>query len=260
MLKTKVFSAFCLVLGLLPGCGETDPDQEIAVTAIFATGFVQTAPLYIVSVPDSLSTALIWNQNSPLFVSTITRDEYTMSGDTVLSGTDPFFSVETARLEMALSIARAVEDTAAIDSLSALLADSSSFVYVTSTRDGSIQNLVSTGSILQPGDTIAIVTGPPPDSLYILSPAYSHIRWPAPLPGCIVTPQGLQCTGSWPGAATSIPGTWSVQPQFIHEEGLLSFLLATAGDTIPITVIGYTDTSRIIYCTFLLDSIALTPW
>ncbi|MCK5841204.1 MAG: hypothetical protein KAH31_03480 [Candidatus Sabulitectum sp.] len=260
-MKTKVFFAFCLVLSLVPGCGDTDPDQEIVVdVAISATGFVQAAPLYNVSVPDSFRTALIWNHNSPLSVRTITRDEYTITGDTVLSGTDPFFSFETDRLEMALSIARAVEDTAAADSLSALLADSSSFVYVTSSRSGSIQGLVSTGSILQPGDTIAIVTGPPPDSLFILSPAYSHIRWPEPLPGCTVTPHGLQCTGPWPGAATSIPGTWSVQPQFIHEEGLLSFLLAAAGDTISITVIGYTDTSRIIYCTFLLDSIALIPW
>ncbi|MCK5034562.1 MAG: hypothetical protein KAS73_01625 [Candidatus Sabulitectum sp.] len=259
-MKTKVFSAFCLVLSLMSGCGEADPDEKIVVVAISETGFVQTAPLYHVSAPDSFRTALIWDQNSPLLVSMITRDEYTTSGDTVLSGTDPFFSFETDRLEMALSIARAVEDTASIDSLSALLADSSSFVYFTSSRSGSILNLVSTGSILQPGDTIAIVTGPPPDSLFILSPAYSHIRWPAPLPGCIVTTHGLQCTGPWPGASASIPGTWSVQPQFIHEEGLLSFLIAAAGDTIPITVIGYTDTSRIIYCTFLLDSIALTPW
>jgi len=258
-LKTKVFSALCLVLSLSFGCSKTDQSQ-VAVVAYSVTGFVQAAPLYNVSAPDSLRTPIVWNQNSPLLVSILVLDEHVLAGDTILTGTDPFFSVEMARLEMALSISEAVGDTAAIDSLYSLLTDSSSFVYITSSMTGSILNLVSTGSTLQPGDTIAIVTGPPPDSLYILTPAYFHIRWPAPLPECTVTRQGLQCTGPWPGATTSIPGTWSVQPQFIHEEGLVSFLLSSAGDTIPITVIGSTDSSRIIHCTLPIDSTALIPW
>ncbi|MCK5132263.1 MAG: hypothetical protein KAR40_08955 [Candidatus Sabulitectum sp.] len=236
------------------------PAREIVPVASEEPGYVQPAPLYLVMIPDSFQTAVIWDQNSPLLVNMVLEDETVLAGDTILSGTDPFFAVEMERVEMALNIAEAIGDSIAIDSLFTLLSDSSSFFFVTSPAAGSIRSLAFQEGTLQPGDTIATVTGPPPDSVYFLSPDYFHIRWPENLPGCTVTERGLQCRGPLPGAATSIPGTWSLQPQFIFEEGLNSFLLATAGDTIPITIIGSTDTSKIIYSVFPLDSVALTPW
>ena len=248
----------CLLSGV--GCSDTEPVREIVPVTTGEPGYVQAAPLYQVMIPDSLQTAVIWDQNSPLLVNMVLEDETVLAGDTILSGTDPFFAVEMERVEMALNIAEAIGDSIVIDSLSVLLSDSSSFVFVTSPAAGSIRSLAFQEGTLQPGDTIATVTGSPPDSVYFLSPAYFHIRWPGNLPGCTVTDRGLQCYGPLPGAATSIPGTWSLQPQFIFEEGLNSFLLATAGDTIPITVIGSTDTSKIIYSVFPLDSVALTPW
>ncbi len=257
VLKTIVFTVFCLVPCF--GCGNADPMREtIPVTG--EPGYVQAAPPYRVIIPDSLQTAVVWDQNSPLLINMVILEGSVQAGDTVLSGTDPFFSVEKERVEMALNIALAIGDSIAVDSLSAMLSDSSSFVFVTSPATGVLRNLPLQGSTLQPGDTIALVTGPPPDSVYILSPDYFHIRWPGNLQGCTVTDRGLQCYGPWPGATASVPGTWALQPQFIYEDGLKSFLLATTGDTIPITVIGSTDTSRIIYSPLPLDSLALIPW
>lgn len=259
MLKTITFASFCLVQLTCLGCQEAVPEREISHIAT-EVGFVEAAPLYQVVVPESLQTAVVWRQSSPLLVNTVSHNEFVMVGDTILSGSDPFFSMEMERVEMALNIAVAIKDSIAIDSLSIMLSDSSSFIFVTSPASGVINNLPANGHTLQPGDTVAVVTGPPPDSVYILLPDYFHVRWPGNLPGCTVTSRGLRCYGPWPGATTSIPGVWSLHPQFIYENDLNSFLIAASGDTIPITVIGYTDTFKIIYSTLQLDSVALTPW
>lgn len=247
------------MLCLLSGCSDASPVREIVpVTAV--SGYAHPGPLYNVITPDSLKSAVVWSQNLPLLVNAILQEEYVLAGDTILMGTDPLFSVEMERIGMALNIAEAAGDSVAVDSLTAILSDSSSFIFMTSPTTGTIINLVSPGSTLQPGDTIAVITGAPPDSVYILTPDYFHAGWPENLPGCTVTDTGLRCFGAWPGATASIPGTWSVEPQFIYEDGLKSFLLATAGDTIPVTIMGFTDTSKIIYSAFSLDSVSLSPW
>ena len=254
-----VFFALCLVLCFLPGCTDEPPAVRF-VPLSEDPGFAQTAPLYIVTAPDSVRSAVLWDQNLPLLISLVSQNSTVEAGDTILSGTDPFFSVEIERLEMALSIAIATSDTIATDSLTIMLSDSSSFIFVTAPVTGAITTVVARGVTLQPGDTIAMITGAPPDSLYILSPDYFHIRWPENLQGYTVTEVGLQCSGVWPGERTSIPGTWSLEARFIYEDGLDSFLIAAAGDTLPITIIGSTDTSKIIYSEFPLDSLPLTPW
>ncbi len=259
MLKTIAFSLFCLVPCLILGCSDKVPVREV-IPVTGEVGYVQEAPSYNVVIPDSLKTGIMWNRSFPLLVHLVSQEEYMETGDTVLMGTDPFYSVEMERVTMALNIAEATGDTAAMDSLYTILTDSSSYFYVTSPATGVVETLSLPGSILQPGDSIASITGPPPDSVYILTPEYFHIRWPADLPGCTVTDSGLQCYGPLPGSETSIPGTWSLKPQFIYEEDLDSFLITAAGDSIPVTIIGSTDTSKIIYSTFPLDSIALTPW
>ena len=259
VLKTIVFIALCLVLCFLPGCTDEPPAVRI-VPLSEDPGFADQGPLYIVTVPDSIQSAVVWEQNLPLLISLVSQSTMVVAGDTILSGTDPFFSVEIERLEMALSIAQATGDTIAMDSLIVLLSDSSSFVFVTAPITGTMTVQVSRGSTLQPGDTIAMITGAPPDSVYILSPDYYHIRWPENLQGYTVTETGLQHRGAWPGERTSIPGTWSIQARYIYEDGLDSFLIAAAGDTLPITIIGSTDTSKIIYSEFPLDSLPLTPW
>jgi len=234
------------------------PDlQQVTATE---TGFVQRPPLFNVIRPDSLEVPVLWIHNSPLLIRTVTSEFTVEAGDTILSGTDPFFSVEIQRLQMALSMAEATGDTAAVDSLTILLADSSNVVFITSPMSGIIENQAVQGRTLQPGDTVATVTGSPPDSVYILSPAYHHIRWPEDLEGYRITDRGLQCTGPWPGETAALPGAWSLQQRFIYENDLDSFVIAAAGDTVTVTIIGYTDTSKIIYSSFPLDSVVLISW
>jgi len=234
------------------------PDtQQVTVTE---TGYVQKPPVFNVIRPESLEVPVLWIHNSPLLIRTVTSDHTVGIGDTILSGTDPFFSVETQRLQMALNMAEATGDTVAVDSLTVLLADSSAVVFITSTVSGIIEIQAVQGRTLQPGDTVATVTGSPPDSVFILSPSYHHIRWPEDLDGCVVTDQGLQCTGPWPGETATLPGIWSLRQRFIYENDLDSFVIAAAGDTVPVAIIGYTDTSKIIYSSFPLDSVALVPW
>ena len=258
MLKTIVFSACCLVWSLTLGCKEAPPARAI-VTLSGEAGYVHEAPLYEVVIPDSLKTGIIWNNSFPLLVHRVIAEESVEIGDTVLIGTDPFFSVEMERADMALDIARAIGDSSAIDSLNTILTDSSSYTYLTSPSTGAVESLPSSGITLQPGDTVTVVIGPPPESVYILIPTYSHIKWPDNLPGCTVTDLGLQCSGPIPGTTDCIEGIWSVKPQYIFENELSSFLIS-AGDSIPVSIIGTTDTSRIIYSTFPLDSLPLTPW
>lgn len=259
VLKTILFFPVCLVLCFWFGCSDATPAREtVPVAAV--SGYAHPGPLYHVIIPDSMKSAVVWDQSFPLLINAVSTENPVLNGDTILTGTDPYYSMEMERLEMALNIAEAVGDSFAADSLTAMLSDSSSFIFVISPAFGTIRNLAFHGGTLEPGDTIAVITGDPPDSVYILSPSYFHIRWPENLTGCTVTDMGLQCFGPWPGETTSIPGTWSVQHQFIYEDGLKSFLLAAAGDTIPITIIGSTDSSKIIYSEFALDSISLSPW
>ena len=258
MLKTKVFSVICLVCFLLSACGEDNPARAI-VTVAEEPGYVHEAPLYEVVIPDSLKTGIIWNNSYPLLVHWVMAEEFVENGDTILIGTDPFFSLEMERVGMALNIAEALRDSSAVDSLYTILTDSSSYTYITSPSTGAVGSLPHSGITLQPGDTVAVVKGSPPDSVYILVPTYSHIKWPENLPGCTVTDLGLQCSGPIPGTTVLLPGVWSVKPQYIFENELTSFLIA-AGDSIPVAIIGTTDTSRIIYSVFPLDFLALTPW
>jgi len=260
--KTIAFTVFCLVLYPVSGCSqkpETHPPVIQQVTAT-DTGFVHRPPVFNVIRPDSLEVPVLWIHNSPLLIRTVTSEFTVGIGDTIVSGTDPFFSVETQRLQMALSMAEATGDTVAVDSLAALLADSSAVVFITSPVSGIIESQAVQGRTLQPGDTVATVTSSPPDSVYILSPAYHHIKWPEGLEGCRATDRGLRCTGPWPGETATLPGTWSLHQRFIYEKDLDSFVIAAAGDTLPVAIIGYTDTSKIIYSSFPLDSVALIPW
>jgi hypothetical protein len=262
VVKTIAFTAFCLVLYPVSGCTgepETHPSVIHQATAN-DTGFVHEPPVFNVIRPDSLKVPVLWIHNSPLFIRTVTSEFTVGIGDTILSGTDPFFLVETQRLQMALGMAEATGDTVAVDSLTALLADSSAVVFITSPMSGVIESQAVQGRTLQPGDTVATVIGSPPDSVYILSPAYHYIMWPKYIEGCRITDQGLQCTGSWPGETATLPGTWSLQQRFIYENDLDSFVITAAEDTVSVAIIGYTDTSKIIYSSFPLDSVALIPW
>jgi len=262
VLKTIVFAVYCLVLYSASGCNRKPEVHLPAVRQPSAEefGYAHLPPLYLVIEPDSLEVPVVWNRSSLLFVRTVTHETTVESGDTILSGTDPFFAVEIQRLEMALDIAEVTGDSVAADSLKFMLSDSSSIVFITSPLTGTITDLATQGTTLQPGDTVAAITGAPPDSVYILVPAYNHIKWPEGLEGCRATDQGLRCTGTWPGETALLPGTWSVQQRFIYEDDLESFVVTTAADTVPVTIIGYTDTSKIVYSPFLLDSVALIPW
>jgi hypothetical protein len=257
--ETIRFLLVCPVFFIF-GCGREASPAAWTASDQTEVGFAVPGPLYNVIIPDSLTTTVLWGENYPLLVNTAAITDAVLTGDTVISGAEPFLSLERERVIMEHSIAVAMGDSIAGDSLQAYLADSSFLVFVTSPASGRIRILTGSGSTIQPGDRIALITGPPPDSLYILSPEYSLIRWPLNIPGCTVTDRGLQCTGAWPGEEAALPGTWSLRQQFIHEDGLRSYLLSTPGDTLPIIILGSTDTSKIIYSGLPLDSIPLLGW
>lgn len=254
-----IFSVLCLVPFLL-ACFSDQGQIEIITPNILESGYAQPAPFYDVVLPESINTYIIWDQRSPLIVKSMTQKTSVLNNDTILVGFDPFFEVEMLRLEMEIAIAEAVGDSALVDSLSNELDHPSLFTYVLSPSEGMIQLMTDIDNTLQPGDSIGLIVGSPPDSLYFLSPDYNHIRWPEDLAENIVTSEGLQFNGYPPEEPASLPGVWSIEHRFIHETELDSYLITITSDTIPIIVMGTKENAKIIYSVLALDSISVIPW
>lgn len=258
--KTIVLAVICPVLFLSCRGEDGDSERVSGNTSTVLTGYARPGPLYATARPDSMVNNVIWSGNSPLLVVEINDAEQVETGDTLLTGSDPFLAIETERLEMELEFARAMGDTVAADSLRMIIEDPTAFVSVVSPFAGRTELLVSAGGTIEPGDLVAIVKGPPPDSVYVILPADDQIRWPGDIPGCQTTPGGLVCTGIWPGDSVSVQGIYSVEDHFIHEQGLKTFLLTTDSDTLPVTVMENRNGYRVIYSMVPLDSIPISEW
>jgi len=257
--KTIALAVICPVL-LGSGCGQEPGSTGGFHPQIAVTGYVQPGPLYPTARPDSMKNDLVWNGYSPLLVVEITDAYLAETGDTLAICSDPFLGIETERIEMELELATALGDTAAADSIRGMLEDQSVFIPLTCPFQGLIEIKIHIGETVEPGDVFAVIHGSPPDSLYMILPGAGHIRWPESIPGCLVTAGGLACTGSWPGDSVAVPGTYRVENQFIHEEGLNTFLLTMAGDTLPVTVLGNRNGFRIVFSPVTLDSLPLVMW
>lgn len=203
---------------------------------------------------------MVLTGDSPLVVVETATGGSTARGDTVLLCSHPFLEIETERINMQLEMALATADTAAVDSLRGILADSSVFIPVVSSFEGIMDVRIDPGDLIQPGDTLASVKGSPPDSVYVLLPGPGHIAWPAGLPNCTAVSGGLLCTGPFPGDSAGLSGTYSVAGHFIHEDGLATFLLPAGGDTIPVQVIGSRNGLRTVFSPVPLDSVPLYRW
>ncbi len=203
---------------------------------------------------------LVLTGNSPLVVVEAAPDGEAAPGDTALLCSHPFLSIETERMNMQLEMALATGDTAAADSLLAILNDPGVFVPILSPFEGTMDVRAAPGDLIQPGDTLASVKGPPEDSTYIMLPGPGHVAWPEGLQGCTAIQGGLLCRGDFPGDSAPLPGTYSVAGHFIHEEGLFTFLLSSAGDTIPVQITGSRNGLRTVFSLVPLDSVPLFGW
>lgn len=257
--KTIVFILFCPVL--LFSCSQQQESLELTVHPVrHLAGYVTSGPMFPVRIPDSLTTIVSWNSPVELVVVETRENRTVEQGDTLMVGSDPFLAMELDRLGMELQFAAATGDSSASDSLQALLSDSSMYIAVEAPVSGRAVIMISTGITVQPGDTIAAITGPPPDSVYIILPSEGHIRWPDVVPGCTGRGPELLCRGVCTGDSVSIPGVYRIEPRFVHEEGLRTFLLSTEGDTLDVTVTGSFQEFRTIYSHVQLDSIPLSAW
>lgn len=255
--KTIALCVICPVL--FAGC-EKDAPSDMFLAGEPLIGEAVISQTFSVEKPDSMTFYLTSPGNSPLIVIEVFTPETVESGDTVALCSDPFLAIETDRLIMELEFALATGDTTAADSLQAVLSDSSVYTPLLIQSAGRMKLFVSAGNTVQPGDTVASVTGPPPDSLFIILPQDGQILWPEPVTGRRLPSGGLMVSGYWPGDSTVIPGFYSVPSHFVHEENLSTFLLTDSGDTLHITVAGNRNGLRMIYSSVPLDSLTLSGW
>ncbi len=241
------------------GCGG-EPSREIFPGTESPEGFAEKAPAFAVERPDSMISYLVWSGDSPLMILEAYGSETVEAGDTAALGSDPFLEIETDRLTMELQFAVATGDSGFADSLRAVLADSSVYVPVIYNAFGRAELRVSAGEEIQPGDTIAAVTGPPPDSVFVILPGTGHLLWPDEVEGTRLPSGGLIVHGAFPGDSINIAGFYSVASHFIHEEGLSTFLITTGGDTLHVAVTANSNGTRTVYSTAPLDSLILSGW
>lgn len=255
--KTIALLLICPVL--VTGCGEEPPGELFTRTEI-PEGRAEAAPAFAVIRPDSSVSALLLSGDSPVRILETCGSEIVEPGDTAALGSDPFLQMETDRITMELEFAIATGDSLSADSLREVLADSSVFVPVLFSVGGRMELRVEPGDEIQPGDTVAVVTGPPPESTFVILPGSGHLRWPETLPGTRLASGGLQVSGTFSGDSARMPGFYSIASHFIHEEGLSTFLVTTEGDTVHVTVTGNANGARIVYSQLSLDSLTLAGW
>ncbi len=253
-----------LLCPVLLGCGANDrqntekPDET---DLSFRTGYAVSSPKFPVSFPDSASVAVVWQEPHPLLVNDVSSAEREFAaGDTLLLGSDPYLPIELDRIRMEMELAEATGDSAEADSLKAALADSSRYIPVTALSAGIAEIFADAGETLQPGDTVAVITGPPPDSIFIVHPLSGQVSWPSGVSGTVSPDGSLVCSGNCSEDSVAIPDFYLVGPEYIHEEGLNIFLITSEGDTIPVTVSGNINGMKMIHSQTPLNSVPLTRW
>lgn len=248
----------CPVL-FFTGCGE-EPSREMFTSGEPLEGEAEKAPAFAVDRPDSMVSNLLWSGSSPMKILVTYDSETVEAGDTAALCSDPFLHIEIDRMNMELQFSMATGDSVSADSLRSLLADSSVYVPIVFTEGGSMELNVFPGDEVQPGDTVAVVTGPPPDSVFLVLPDEGHLRWPEEIAGRRLPSGGLLLHGPFPGDSINIPGFYAVASHFIHEEGLSTFLITAGGDTLSVTVTGNSNGTRTVYSPVPLDSLILSGW
>ena len=256
--KTIAFTFLCPVLVAGCGGGERNEPRSAAPSAEPVLA-VASAP-FAVEAPDSLRFPVVWSGRSPLMVLSVSPGGEVLSTDTAALCADPFLEIETERLEMELEIAIARGDTAAAIAIAEALADSSGYTAVLFGLSGTARVFTAPGVELQPGDTVAVVTGAPPESLFVVSPGSGHLGWPEGVPGTRLPDGGLLMEGALSDDSIFLPGFYDVPPDLVREDGLSTFLLSARGDTIDVVVFRTGGHTRTVFSPIPLDSIPLARW
>ena len=258
-LKTIIFLCVCPVFFIMTSCEQNKPVQ-IGNETLRECGYAISSQLFTVMLPDSINIPVLWEESYSFSVMFISDYSVIVEGDTVAFGVDPFFLLEKERIEMFLSIAEASGDFASIDSLQYLLEDSSAYSSILSPVNGLIEYRVVPDEMIQPNDTIALIKISPPDSIYFLLPEFDQISNSFTVSGATITESGMRFSGFPPIGKIALPEVWEVKSNYIYEDNLNSFLITNFYDTIPVTVIGFTDSTRVLYTSVDLDSIPLLLW
>ncbi len=258
-LKTIIFLSVCPVFFVLVGCKQNKPVQ-IGTETSRQLGYAVSSPLFAVMLPDSISIPILWEENFALNVLFLSDNSFITEGDTIAFGVDPFYILEKQRLEMSLAMAEASNNFSSIDSLQYLLEDSSAYYSILSSEEGLIEYKVLVDETIQPADTIALITSSPPDSTYFLIPDFEQISSSFTIPGATVTEEGISFLGLPPTGKVSLPEIWEVKSNLVYENNLNSFLVSVQNDTISVSIIGFTDSTRVLFTTVSLDSLPLLFW
>ncbi len=80
------------------------------------------------------------------------------------------------------------------------------------------------------------------------------------IPRATVTEEGIRFLGVPPTGKVTLPEIWEVKSNLIYENNLNSFLISAFDDTILVTIIGFTDSTRVLFTTVSLDSVPLLLW
>lgn len=257
--KTIAFTLLCPVL--LSGCGGGERNEPASNPASSAGPVMAVpAPPFAVEAPDSVRFPVVWSGRSPLTVLSVSSGGEVLSTDTAALCADPFLAIETERMRMELEMAMARGDTATVQVLVEALSDSSAYTAVLFGFSGTADVFTTPGSELQPRDTVALVTGAPPESLFVVIPGPGHLGWPEGVPGTRLPGGGLLIEGTVQGDSVSLPGFYDVPPDLVREDGLSIFLLSAAGDTIDVAVFRTGGPARTVFSSIPLDSIPLVRW
>lgn len=258
--KTTLLILICPVLTACRGSSDAPAPPVTAEGSDNGPGFALSAPAFSVRSPDPVRVPLLLSGSSPMDVLTAAGSGSVEEGDTLFLLSDPFLEVEDQRISMQIEMALATGDTALAGSLREMLSDSASYTPVMSPLAGSASVMVPPGRRIEPGDTLAVITGSPPDSTFIVIPPQGHLEWPEELDGTILSSGEILLDGPWPGDSVSLEGFYEIAPHFIHEEGLKTLLVTYGGDTLEVTVTGSLDGKRLVYSTIALDSLPLAGW
>ncbi len=181
-------------------------------------------------------------------------------GDTLARLMDPVGAFLRSRTEMELALAGARGDTASADSLRAVLASPPWVRWVLSPLEGQV-SFPPRGLLLNPGDTLAVISARA-ESLWVLTSPVPLPYWP-PMEGLTIlgfSADTALVRGMVPESAFCLPGSWTVPGTALRESGLHIFVVSASGDSIPVRVLGETDSGVLVYSGHSLDSLPLVPW
>lgn len=255
--KTTFALMLCPVLAC--GTGE-DAGRASPSPGVQQPVYASEGPLFTAVPVTSRREAVLFRGTEQLIADSVTASGPVKTGDTLARLVDPLGTFAESRIAMDMARAQALGLTETADSLEAILASPPWVTWALSPLEGRLL-WVRTGTLLSPGDTLALVSTPA-ECLWVLHSPIPIELWP-PVPGLTLLESSKDTAlvrGEWSEGGFSLPGGWIVPGQTLREDGLLIFVLSAGGDSIPVQVLGDTPEGTLVHCRRSLHSVPLLRW